>query len=461
VSPAYDLVLSGAHHRALTRHLLPEDGKEAAAILLCRDMSPVRSRLLVTAVRPVPHDECSSRQPDWITWPGQRLSDAIGEAEDEGLSIILIHSHPGGYPEFSPVDDQSDAAIMPHIFQGWGGPEASAGHGSAIMTPPGVIRGRLYTADGRSVPLRQIVVVGDNVQFFDDDAPGRPAPMAFGSGMTEMLGRLHACVVGVSGTGSVITEQVGRMGFGAVTLIDFDRIEFKNLNRILGSSVEDAKRSAIKVDVAAAAVRRYREDMEVVAVPSTIFTREAVLAAAKADVIFSCVDSSEGRQICDLIAQAFLIPLIDMGVTIPTRRLPDGGAAVAEVMGRIDYVQPGGPTLADRQVFTPASLRAEYLARVDPQAYTHEVNEGYIRGAPQEAPSVIALNMRAASAAMLEFIARVFPYRHEPNADYARTLFALADGEQEFFGEEAFKQAGGPVARGLAEPLLGLPDLGA
>jgi hypothetical protein len=162
------------------------------------------------------------------------------------------------------------------------------------------------------------------------------------------------------------------------------------------------------------------------------------------------------------MAQAFMIPLIDMGVTIPTRReRGKNRIAVADVLGRIDYVQPGGATLADRFVFTSASLRSEYLARVDPEAYASEVNEGYIRGAPQEAPSVLSLNMRAASAAMLEFIARVFPYRHQANGSFARTVFALGEGEEEYFSEASFERSGVELATGLVEPLLGIPALGA
>jgi hypothetical protein len=285
--------------------------------------------------------------------------------------------------------------------------------------------------------------------------------MAFGSGMTDRLGELHACVIGVSGTGSIIAEQAARMGFGALTLIDFDRVEKKNLNRILNSTLEDADNQALKVKMFAQSIARVRPELPVTAVADTVFSRDGVLAAARADILFSCVDSSEGRQIAELIAQAFMIPLIDMGVTIPTRRLADGRSVIVEVMGRVDYVQPLGASLADREVFTPASLRAEYLARTDPEAFAAEQREGYIKGAPEEAPSVIALNMRAASTAMLECIARLCPFRHDSNRDYARTLFALADGDEEHVPESAFERAAGSiVARGAVEPLLGLPILG-
>lgn len=455
----YDLAISGRDHRRLADHLLA-DGKEAAAILICRDLFPARRKLMVHSMILVPYEECRSREPDWITWPGERLSQAIDVAEDEGFSLVLIHSHPGGFPFFSEQDDRSDAQTIPHIFGGWGGIEPKAGHGSAIMMPEGVIRGRLYSRDTpQPRSLGKVVVVGDDIHVYRDSDP-YGIPMAFGSDMTKALGDMHVCIVGVSGTGSIISEQAARMGFGSLTLIDFDRIEHKNLNRILGSSLDDALASAIKVDVMSRAIRQYRPDADLHPVPSTVFSRDAVLAAARCDIIFSCVDSAEGRQICDLMAQAFMVPLIDMGVTIPTRKVPGGRLAVADVLGRIDYIQPHGATLADREVFTPATLRAEYLAKVDPTAYEQEIKEGYIRGAPNEAPSVIALNMRAASTAMLELIARLFPYRHEPNRHYARILFALGEAEEEHFAEDFFNRSGAQVALGLSEPLLGLPDLG-
>ena len=130
-------------------------------------------------------------------------------------------------------------------------------------------------------------------------------------------------------------------------------------------------------------------------VNASISTREAVLCASQADVMFSCVDTLEARQIADLLGASFLIPLLDLGVSIPTRKTTQG-SAIADVCGRIDYVNPGGPTLQDRGVYDPASLRAEYLRRSAPDAHTEEMQAGYLRGVTEEAPAVIALNMRYA-----------------------------------------------------------------
>ena len=93
-------------------------------------------------------------------------------------------------------------------------------------------------------------------------------------------------------------------------------------------------------------------------VNASILDRQAVVTASQADVLFSCVDTHDARQMADLISSAFLIPLFDVGVTIPTRTTPKGGVAIAEVCARVDYVRPGGPTLGDRGVYTQASLRA-------------------------------------------------------------------------------------------------------
>jgi len=49
-------------------------------------------------------------------------------------------------------------------------------------------------------------------------------------------------------------------------------------------------------------------------------TRVAALAASEADLLFSCVDTTEGRHLADRIAAYFAMPLFDVGVAISTRK---------------------------------------------------------------------------------------------------------------------------------------------
>lgn len=457
ISPA--LALTGVLYGRLVDHLHPGDQKEAAAILVCSRTPGPRLRLLAKDAILVPHAACKVRERDRINWPGEYLERAIDLAEPHDLAIVLIHSHPGGMFAFSQPDDDSDAIVMPCLFQACGDI-----HGSAIITPDGAIRARLYDNEYNKTAVELVSVAGDDLLFFwesDAERPNRAKrPMAFTSGMTAELGRLSAATIGVSGTGSVAAEQNARMGFGRNDYIEFDRVERRNLNRILNSTLEDAELKRPKAEMLAGAVAKYRGPGVAFPLIKSITTREAILVASQADVLQCCVDTLEARYIADLISSAFLIPLFEVGVSIPTRKTPEGGAAIADVCGRIDYVQPGRSTLGDRGVYTPELLRAEYLRNSFPEAFRAEVEAGYIKGVAEQAPSVITLNMRAAAACVNEFIARAYPFRLDPNEKYARTIFSLAACEEEFVAETEFTVNDNPVlGRGAQEPLLGLPML--
>lgn len=456
--PRTTLAMAGVMHAGLHQHLFPGDGKEAAAILICAHSPAPRDRLVARQAILVPHGACSNRSPNAITWPGRYIEEAIDIAEAENLVIVLLHSHPGGWLDFSWVDNESDAKVLPGIFYAFG-----KRHGSAVMTPDGAVRARLYAPDMSLLPVNLVTVAGDDIHYWWNDGiidGGLSAsPMAFTSGMTRQLSRLSAAVIGVSGTGSIVAEQVSRLGFGRVVLIDHDIIEPKNLNRILNSTTADAEDRRKKVEMFAAAITSFRGAGVPIALATSINERDAVQAVGQCDVIFSCVDSQEGRQIADLIAAAFLLPLLDVGVVIPTHEV-DGAVEIIDVCGRIDYVQPGGSTLSDRGVYTQEGLRAELLFRTDPEAFRNELADGYIKGFVDEAPSVITLNMRAASATVNEFIARTHPFRHDPNRLYARTRFSLAACDEDHYSEDSFQAAdNGLLGRGATEPLLGLPLL--
>lgn len=459
------LVFGGRLHARVRQHLFPGDALEAAAILMCSPAGAVRPKLIVRDAILVPYGACAVRNPDRLTWPGGYLEEAFDRAEAEGLSLVLIHSHPGGFFGFSPLDDDSDRGTMAAIHLALPGTaERRALHASAVMIPSGAVRARVYEDAVRSQPVGLVSVIGDDLHFWFDvgasDEGPSSRPMAFTSDMTAQLNELSVAIVGVSGTGSLVAEQAARLGFGEIILVDFDRVKLRNLNRIVNSTMEDAGQERLKVEMFAAAIRRYRRDVVVREVPTTLRARDAVLQASDADVVCSCVDTVEGRQLCDRLAAAFGQALFDVGVSIPVRRIGDGRHAVGDVLGRIDYVQPGGSTLLDRGVWTPALLRAEYLAASAPDAFDREIREGYLRGFPEQAPSVIALNMRAAGAVACEFIARAYPYRLDDNSLYARTRFSLAASEEEYFSESDFTVAqNSTLCAGAAEPLLGIPSL--
>jgi proteasome lid subunit RPN8/RPN11 len=450
------LVLPQEISEQLRQHLLPGDGLEAAALLLCAQVGKRRKKLLAHELIAVPHDKCV-RKRDFITWPGESVEAAIDRALLQGDAVIAVHSHPGGLFAFSNADDESDRTLMAALRHGTDQPA-----GSAIMIPNGAVRARVYESDHIVTTVDLVMTAGPDIRCWWDDgataAGPLPVPMAFTGEMRAWLGRMCVGVIGVSGTGSIVAEQLVRLGVGEIILIDFDKLELRNLNRILNSSITAI--GSYKVEMFANVIRLYRPDCHVVALPRSIATPEAILAACEADVLFCCVDTAEGRHIADRISSYFAIPLFDVGVAIPTEAVPSGGRRITEVYGRVDYVYPGGSSLLDRGVYDGALLEAEYLAQVAPQALSRKIADGYLRGVPEEAPGVIALNMRAASACVIEFLARMFPFRQFPNAARARSIFMLAENDEDTFAENDFKGSRRfPVALGATDPLLGLPAL--
>ncbi|WP_436399586.1 ThiF family adenylyltransferase [Roseobacter sp. S98] len=450
------LTLTENHHAELRHYLFPRDGLESAAILICRFVGPERERMIVREILNVPDTSCPVRKCNYISWPGESIEDAIDAAEADGDAIILIHSHPSGFYGFSETDNASDRITIPSLFAAI--ETTGYRHGSAIMTPNGAMKVRLYNVVGEVRDIETIWCVGENITDLtkNDQAPALP----FGHQMTDALACCTACVIGVSGTGSLVAELLARKGVGHLIFVDFDIIKHKNLNRIVNSTVEDAEARQLKTRMMAAAIELYAPNTKITIISAGLETREAVIAASAADILFSCVDGMTGRSIAELICRRCLIPLIDLGVTIPTRRDNEDMVHVADVCGRIDFVRPDGPNLSDRGVVTAEGLRAEYLMATAPNAAAQEIEAGYIQGAHEEAPSVMALNMKAAADAVLEWIARQFPYRLDDNSGCARTLFSHAAGELDLIAEEDFKtEETGDLALGLVEPLLGLPSL--
>lgn len=453
---ANNLNLTETQHAELKKLLFPGDGYESAAILVCRFTGPAKERLIVSKIMNVPDEMCATRTPKFISWPGQCIEDAIDQAEQHADAVVLIHSHPGGMLAFSKVDNDSDATTMPALFSAIDA--EGFHHGSAIMVPDGSIKARLYRSNGNVQSITRITRVGHDIT--DIGSLSSEPTMPFGSIMTKAFSAQTACVIGVSGTGTLVVELLARKGVGHLILIDFDTMEHKNLNRIVNSTTADAEENRTKVEMMAAAIKRYAPNTRVTIIKASIEDRDAIIAASGADILFSCVDSMAGRSIAEMICQSCVIPLIDLGVTIPTRTDAAGHTHVADVCGRIDYVRPDGSSLTDRMVVTAEGLRREYLLQHAPDAAQKEIEAGYIKGVHEEAPSVMALNMRAAGDAVMEWIARQFGYRHEGNEPYARTVFSLAGGEVDYDNEASFAATGQPeLARGLVEPLLGLPAL--
>ena len=409
--------LSQKDHNTLRHHLFPGDGLEAVAVALCgRRRSRSNHSMTVRSNVPFPYDECKVRTADRVTWSTKRLIPLLEEAEKRDLAILKIHSHPGGYAQFSPVDDESDADLFNSVF-GW--TDSEFPHASAVMLPDGRMFGRAILSDGSFQALDSILVPGDDIHFWMPECGGTLPAFAqrhaqlFGSGTTRRLKEMAVAVVGCSGTGSPVIEQLARLGVGRLALVDPGRVEEKNLNRILNARREDAYLKRPKVEVMARAIAHMGFGTEVEIIPEDLATPRAVKAVAECDVVFGCMDGVEGRHLLNRLAAFYLLPYFDVGVKL----VADGLGGIDEALGAVHYIRPDGSTLQERKVYTADQLKAAGLRRTDAKAYRQQVKAGYIKGVDEDRPAVISINMQMASTAVNEFLARLHPYRYDDNAD--------------------------------------------
>lgn len=426
----YSLRIAGKHYEELKQHLFPGDGKEAVAIAICgRSQFNNSDRLLVHEIIKIPHDSCSVRSSDQITWPTQLLIPALERVSKRSLAILKIHSHPTGYPYFSSTDDSSDRELFESVF-GW--MEDEYVHGSAVMLPDGKIFGRIFKADLSNIPFDKVSVASDDIKLWSNsDEPIEKAAFqlrtiqAFGEGTTQKLKKLKVGVVGCSGTGSPTIELLTRLGVGELVLIDPDVIEQKNLNRIYNSTMDDTLNANFKVDVLKSAINRIGIGTVTHTYSSNIFKdRLAVQDLIDCDVIFGCVDSVDGRHLLNLISSFYLVPYFDLGVKL----ISDGKGGIDQIMGTVHYIQPGGSSLRTRGVYTEEDLRAAAMFRENREFYDEQRKSGYIVNINVDSPAVISINTQVSSMAINDFLARIHPFRYDSNREFAINRFSLTDG---------------------------------
>jgi proteasome lid subunit RPN8/RPN11 len=459
------LTLTEDQHRELERHLYPGDGLEAVAFIACgRAAGTNRHRLVARSIFPIPHDQCD-RHRNSVTWQApESIDELLTLAEMEGLSLVKVHSHPQGFDRFSGVDNASDAELLPTL-QSWIG--ADIPHGSAIMLPGGKLIGR-YTWNKEVLKeFDGIGIIGSSLDFsWMDDEPtvvhefGASQDQAFGEGTTRRLQKLRVAVVGASGTGGPIIEQLARLGVGHLVLVDDDKIEERNLNRIPFATAEDAKNGIYKVVSAANDIARKGLSTGVTTIIGTLQTPAAIRAIAECDVIFGCVDTAYGRLVMNMAATHYLLPYFDVGILLDAEQDGEKRGKIKDILGTVHYLVPGRSSLLTRDKFTMQDVVAEALHKNDPTAANQQVQDKYIKGIQVHRPAVISVNTLAASLAVNDFLARLHPYRKLENSDVASIEFSL--GEVRLTVDEEMEPCNMMnmwLGYGDRNPLLGLTDL--
>jgi hypothetical protein len=123
-------------------------------------------------------------------------------------------------------------------------------------------------------------------------------------------------IVGVGGLGSVIAENLIHSGFQTIHLIDPDRVEITNLNRIVGAYHSDAEANRLKVEVVKQHLLRINPNAKVDAHSIGVEDEASLPALLQCDWIVIATDNHFSRYEAQKIALELAIPLISAGVNI-------------------------------------------------------------------------------------------------------------------------------------------------
>jgi molybdopterin/thiamine biosynthesis adenylyltransferase len=187
---------------------------------------------------------------------------------------------------------------------------------------------------------------------------------------------------------------LAHLGVTQLLLIDPDKIERTNLNRLIGASESDV--NAPKVHVASSLAMRINHSAQVDTIVGSVLLSHVVEQLIDTDFVFCCTDSHGSRAVINQFAYQYLVPVIDMGVAIVA---PKG--QVCAIAGRTQMLAPGLGCLACGDLLNPEAVRVDLLTDFERAA------DPYIVGAHEPAPAVISLNATMASMAVTMFLSAV------------------------------------------------------
>lgn len=375
----YGVAIPEPLNSVLRTHLIREDGQEDLSFGLW-DASMGSHRLTGLLHKSVLPDGDDREVHGNVSFHQQYFDRVCRLALTEGMGVAFLHSHPfPGWQSMSPDDVRAEAQMAGAVAAVTGLPLVGLTIGS-----DGTWSGRFWERAGvrdyQPCWCGSVRVVGHRLQVSYADhlipRPGlqelfRRTVTVWGAEGHANLARLRIGIVGLGSVGALVAETLARMGMTRFVLIDFDRVEPHNLDRLVIATRADIGR--LKVTVAGERIQTVAtaDDPEVRIVSASVAEEQGYSAALDCDVIFSCVDRPRARHILNHFAYSHLIPVIDGGIAC---RFRDG--RFAGVDWQLQTVGPGRPCLECLRTYDQADVSTEQAGKL--------ADPSYLKGLPPD-----------------------------------------------------------------------------
>ncbi|GAA6622095.1 HesA/MoeB/ThiF family protein [Scytonema sp. NUACC26] len=309
-----------------------------------------------------------------------------------GLDVVHIHTHAGrGIPDFSYIDDRYESEYAQFLS-------------SEFPQKPRLISGvfdeafqacqfRMWDRKGRTFEKVQFcnslfeVVTNENEMNNADLMFARQK--IFGEANQRLLNELKVALIGCGGIGSIFAELLGRLGVKNWVLIDPDKLETLNLNRMPGATQEMVEQRWYKVHYVKHLIKKiYSEGSCVKTIPTSIDSELAKQEIATCDLIVVATDNHLSRKIAQELALEYMRPLVCLGTHIDVKQ-----DSTPRIYCRVTVPPVGGSWCL--MCGNIISLQRAALESAPSEIHQMAAGAGYIEGVND--PAVFWLNSICAS----------------------------------------------------------------
>ena len=324
------VAMTATTEKALLSQLVRSDYQEDLCLATYRPSTGVtRTSALITAVIPPEPRERYVHGNATVTAEYILRVAQIAQSDESG--VVLLHSHPGGkkWQFMSEPDRDTESSYANLVREMTGLPLV----GMTLATGDRTWSARHWNIGvGLQVDCTHstsVRVVGNRFDVSWNDAL-RPPPhptqrqlrtvSAWGEECQADLVRRRVLVVGAGSVGLDVVVRLAASGLCHLTVMDFDVVQYHNLDRLIGAKPRDARLMRPKTFVAqrestgAASAEKARVEVS----DLSICEPKGLQLALDHDLIFSCVDRPWPRAVLNALAYSDFIPVIDGGIGIDT-----------------------------------------------------------------------------------------------------------------------------------------------
>lgn len=318
----HSVVLKETLNILLKQHLIRKDGQEDLCFALYKKgTGQVRVSGIITDI--ILPEKSDRNLHGNVSFNSSFFDKVTQRSLKEGKGIVFIHSHPSkGWQSMSPDDVSTEEMLAPRVRAVTNEPLI----GMTIGTD-GAWSARFWEKEKprqykcewcesvRIVGRHFSITINNNilpVPKFEEEFIRTIS--AWGHTKQAILSRIKVGIVGIGSVGSQLAECLLRTGVQNITLIDFDLIERKNLDRLHGIRKENI--GYLKSEVYSKILEGFKlyPSQKITSIPYSIVEETGFNSVIDCDIVFCCVDRPWPRFILNCIAYAYHIPVIDGGI---------------------------------------------------------------------------------------------------------------------------------------------------